>query len=131
MSTTTKVSASLACTLGAMVALCSLFVLPYCHTQQPMHCYYMVHTAAGIGAAIFVIGIAMLFLGVTAARRLALVGSFLGFAIVAEAGWMIGPCANPMMPCHSFTQPVLLLAGVLIAAAGLIDWWRLSRLPRE
>lgn len=94
-----------------------------------MLCYYMVHMAAVIGSIIFACGLVMLFAGLTNCRRLTLTVSLLGFALVAEAGWVIGPCINAMMLCHRFTQPVLLLTGAVIAAVGLVDWWRLTRLP--
>ena len=131
MKSFTRASGLLMAVLGAVVALASLFVLPYCHTPEPMTCYYMVHVAAALAAAVCALGLIMCVSSLTVARRLQLVNCLLGCAILAEAGWVIGPCPNPMMPCHSFTQPVLVLAGAAIALIGILDWWRLARKSQE
>jgi hypothetical protein len=53
-------------------------------------------------------------------RSLSLIGTVLGVLIILLPTSLIGVCGNPDMICNSVMKPVLILAGSVVTAVGLI-----------
>jgi hypothetical protein len=87
----------------------------------PMKCHWTAQAALGLAIPIAAVG-ALLASGRRreSFRNLGIVAMGLGAVTVLLPTVLIGVCASPMMLCNSVMQPVLILAGTLLAAAGLV-----------
>lgn len=114
---------------GALLAAALLLGwLPHCMRQPPMRCVWMINACIGVSGVIAVLGLGMA-AARSAAAAMGLAAGVLMNAILlmALAGPLIGPCPNPLMHCHTETQPAVLVIGAVLAVLGLIEVWRLSR----
>ena len=50
-----------------------------------------------------------------------------GLLVVALSTFLIGACPNPLMRCHTVTEPILVVCGAVLALIALVDFWRLSK----
>lgn len=121
------ISGLLMMVLGLGLAVAVLYFLPHCHTPKPMRCFWMVRATALMGFYVGVAGVMLQWAGRQVAVGIELMNVLAGLVIVALATFVIGPCPNPMMGCHTTTQNVVILWGVMITLAGAADAWRLSR----
>lgn len=129
MRKSTYVSGLLIAVLGLSLTVMSLWVLPICHGEEVMPCFWMVRAVALMGFVVGFSGIMMLLLRAERAIGVELMNVLLGAAIVGLATFVIGPCPSPMMACHSVTAKVLILWGIIVSIVAAADAWRLSRTP--
>lgn len=114
--------------LGIALALATLFFLPHCGGEKIMRCIWMTRSVAAVGFGIAVLGCAMQFASRGAAIGLEAGVLVLSLLVIALSTVVIGSCPNPMMKCHTITEPVLIIWGAVLALVSLADMWRLSRL---
>lgn len=113
--------------LGGALALAAAFWLPHCRGDVTMRCVWMLHAVCGAGFAVAVLGGLMQFVGREIAMGLQIGNAVLGLLILALSTVLIGACPNPLMKCHTTTEPILVVWALVISAAALADLWRLSR----
>lgn len=89
-------------------------------SKSPMHCHFSARAETALAAPLLALGI-----GLAASRRretrkaLAAVGALLGAAVALVPTGLVGVCLDADMACHAVMRPVLVLAGVIAAAAAL------------
>ncbi len=113
--------------VGAALALAAMYGLPHCGGETPMRCIWMLRAVGGLGMVIAVLGVAMQFAAREIAMGLQIANALNGILVVSLATFLIGACPNPLMRCHTITEPVLVVWGAAIALVALADFWRLSK----
>ncbi len=84
----------------------------------PMKCHWTGQAELAIAAPTLFLGGLMAFSRRRdTLRALAVLGIVLGAAVIALPTLLIGVCANPDMLCNMVMRPLLIFAGILIAAA--------------
>jgi hypothetical protein len=87
----------------------------------PMKCHWTAIAEIGLAVPLALIGI----FNFTSKRKetfraLNLIGLALGALVIAFPTFLIGVCANKMMPCNMIELPVLIMSGILVIGATLI-----------
>lgn len=113
--------------LGGALAVAAAFFLPHCGGDKPMRCVWMLHAVCGAGFSVALLGVAMQFVGRGIAMGLQIANAVNGLLILALSTVLIGACPNPMMKCHTISEPILVVWSLVIVVAALLDLWRLSR----
>lgn len=113
--------------LGGALAVAAAFFLPHCGGDKPMRCVWMLHAVCGAGFSVALLGVAMQFVGRGIAMGLQIANAVNGLLILALSTVLIGACPNPMMKCHTISEPILVVWSLIIVVAALLDLWRLSR----
>ena len=113
--------------IGALLALAAMFWLPHCGGEKPMRCVWMLAAVSGSGLLIAVTGVVMQFASRQIAMGLQIANVLNGLLVVALSTFLIGACPNPLMRCHTVTEPILVVWGAAIALIALVDFWRLSK----
>lgn len=108
--------------LGAALTIAVLFYLPQCHAAHPMKCNWMVRAVAYMGFQVAVLGLILQCVKNAAMAFGIQLAQFLnGLGIVALATFVIGPCNSPMMHCHTETQPIVVVWGLVISLVALFS----------
>ncbi len=113
--------------LGSVLACLALFVVPYCHTEAPMQCFWTVRAVSCIGAVVAIAGVLMQFVERGVAMGLQISNILFGVLAMLFSTVVIGFCPDALMECRTKGNGVLLIAGAVISLAALLDLWRLSR----
>lgn len=113
--------------LGVALALAAAFFLPHCGGENVMKCVWMTRSVAAVGFGIAVLGCAMQFASRAAAIGLEVGVLVMSLLVTSLSTVVIGSCPNPLMKCHTTTEPVLIIWGAAMAIIALADMWRLSR----
>lgn len=115
------VSGTLMLILGGALALAILYYLPHCHADKMMRCIWMKNAVALVGFMVAVLGLVLVFTRNAAfAMGIQVAQIVNGLAVVALSTFVIGPCLSPMMKCHSVTQPIAIVWGLVIAVVALL-----------
>ncbi|MBI5951161.1 MAG: DUF4418 family protein [Chloroflexi bacterium] len=88
----------------------------------PMKCHWTAIAEIGMAIPLALVGV----LNFTSKRKeslrsLNLIGLALGTLVILFPTVLIGVCANPMMECNMIEKPTLILSGVVVMAASLIN----------
>lgn len=113
--------------VGALLALAAMFWLPHCGGEKPMRCIWMLHAVCGVGLVVAISGVLMQFAARGVAMGLQIANVLNGLLVVALSTFLIGACPNPLMGCHTVTEPILVVCGAVLALIALVDFWRLSK----
>lgn len=113
--------------IGALLALAAMFWLPHCGGEKTMRCVWMLASVSGVGMLIAVTGVVMQFASRQIAMGLQAANVLNGLLVLALSTFLIGACPNPLMRCHTVTEPILVVWGAAIAVIALVDLWRLSK----
>ncbi len=123
-----KVFGILIIALGAIEALLSLVVLPFCQSagELVMRCNSSSRVDVLLGLAVVAVG-AVFILKPQVHGLLSYATALLGLAIALVPNLIVGVCANGHMHCNEVAAPVLVSVGVLIALVGfasdlVLDW---------
>lgn len=115
------ISGTIMLILGGALALAILYYLPHCHADKMMRCMWMKNSIALVGFMVAFLGLALAFARNSAfAMGIQLAQVVNGLAVVALSTFAIGPCMSPMMKCHSVTQPIVIVWGLVIAVVALL-----------
>jgi uncharacterized membrane protein YkvI len=86
----------------------------------PMKCHWTGRAALAMAFPLAAAGVMMVVSRRKETRRaLSVVAVVSGIMVILLPTYLIGVCANPDMTCNMIERPVLILAGVLTAAAGV------------
>jgi len=88
----------------------------------PMKCHWTAVAELILAVPLAAIG-GMLFFSKRRETRLALsgLGALIGVFVVLIPTTLIGVCASNMMLCNNLMMPTLVLTGILVVAAGLVN----------
>jgi hypothetical protein len=87
----------------------------------PMKCHWTAMAALGMSIPLLALGGVMAFSRRKETRRaLSMLGVAMGAVVALLPTYLIGVCANPMMPCNNTMMPTLIFSGVLIGATSLV-----------
>jgi hypothetical protein len=87
----------------------------------PMKCHWTAIAEIGMAIPLALVGI----FNFTSKRRetfrtLNLIGLAIGALVISFPTFLIGVCANKMMPCNMIELPTLIMSGIMIMAASLV-----------
>lgn len=117
--------------LGGLLTLAVLFYLPHCH-KDGMQCGWMIRAVALIGFEVAVLGLILQFVKNSAVALGLQWANFLnGLVVIALSTVVIGPCASPMMHCHTETQPVVVIWGAIISLVALVHMLLLAKASKR
>lgn len=110
--------------LGLLTALIPTVIFKVCAAMDGkfMKCHWTSQVEVALGIAVLVLGLlTVLSKENAAASAYAIASAVNGVLVILIPTVVIGVCGSADMPCHSGTKPALIIAGALIAAAGLIN----------
>lgn len=110
--------------LGLLTALIPTVIFKVCAAMDGkfMKCHWTSQVEVALGIAVLVLGLLIVLSKENAAASAYAVASAVnGVLVILIPTVVIGVCGSADMPCHSGTKPALIIAGALIAAAGLIN----------
>ena len=92
--------------------------------QVPMKCHWTAIAEIGMAIPLALVGL----FNFTSKRKetfrtLNLIGLGLGALVISFPTFLIGVCANKMMPCHMIELPTLIMSGILVMGASLVTLW--------
>ena len=122
--TKNKITGIVIALLGLLTALIPTVIFKVCAAMDGkfMKCHWTSQVEVALGIAVLVLGLLILLSKENAAASAYAVASAVnGVLVILIPTVVIGVCGSADMPCHSGTKPALIIAGALIAAAGLIN----------
>ena len=122
--TKNKITGIVIALLGLLTALIPTVIFKVCAAMDSkfMKCHWTSQVEVALGIAVLVLGLLILLSKENAAASAYAVASAVnGVLVILIPTVVIGVCGSADMPCHSGTKPALIIAGALIAAAGLIN----------
>lgn len=110
-------SATAAATTGSGASTVATAVV----SAQPMRCYWSARAAIGVALPLAAAGVLLLFSRRKETRRaLAVLVAVLGFVTMLVPTVLIGVCNNSSAVCNTTMRPIMLAAGGLTVALGLL-----------
>ena len=92
---------------------------------EPMRCYWSARAAIGIALPLFAAGVLCFFSRCKETRRaLAVLVSVLGIVTILVPTVLIGVCSTSSAECNTTMRPIMMAAGGLTVAIGLITLLR-------
>ena len=122
--TKNKITGIVIALLGLLTALIPTVIFKVCAAMDGkfMKCHWTSQVEVALGIAVLVLGLLIVLSKENAAASAYAVASAVnGVLVILIPTVVIGVCGSADMPCHSGTKPALIIAGALIAAAGLIN----------
>ena len=119
-----KITGIVIALLGLLTALIPTVIFKVCAAMDGkfMKCHWTSQVEVALGIAVLVLGLLIVLSKENAAASAYAVASAVnGVLVILIPTVVIGVCGSADMPCHSGTKPALIIAGALIAAAGLIN----------
>ena len=119
-----KITGIVIALLGLLTALIPTVIFKVCAAMDGkfMKCHWTSQVEVALGIAVLVLGLLIVLSKENAAASAYAVASAVnGVLVILIPTAVIGVCGSADMPCHSGTKPALIIAGALIAAAGLIN----------
>ncbi len=119
-----KITGIVIALLGLLTALIPTVIFKVCAAMDGkfMKCHWTSQVEVALGIAVLVLGLLIVLSKENAAASAYAVASAInGVLVILIPTVVIGVCGSADMPCHSGTKPALIIAGALIAAAGLIN----------
>ena len=119
-----KITGIVIALLGLLTALIPTVIFKVCAAMDGkfMKCHWTSQVEVALGIAVLVLGLlTVLSKENAAASAYAVASAVNGVLVILIPTVVIGVCGSADMPCHSGTKPALIIAGALIAAAGLIN----------
>jgi hypothetical protein len=119
-----KITGIVIALLGLLTALIPTVIFKVCAAMDGkfMKCHWTSQVEVALGIAVLVLGLlTVLSKENAAASAYAIASAVNGVLVILIPTVVIGVCGSADMPCHSGTKPALIIAGALIAAAGLIN----------
>jgi hypothetical protein len=120
----TKITGIVIAVLGLLTALIPTVIFKVCAAMDGkfMKCHWTSQTEVAIGIATIVLGLLIVLSKEKAAEAAYAVASAInGVLVILIPTVVIGVCGSHDMPCHSGTQPALIIAGALIIVTALIN----------
>ena len=136
-----KVLGSIIIILALVIAIVPLFT--DCESQGkaitlangktiPMKCHWTGRAALAMAFPLATVGLLMVVSRRKETQRaLSIVAVVSGIMVILLPTYLIGVCAGADMLCHMIEGPVLILAGVLALAAGLVGLFLTRRLDQS
>ncbi|MBR1906526.1 MAG: DUF4418 family protein [Clostridiales bacterium] len=119
-----KITGIVIALLGLLTALIPTVIFKVCAAMDGkfMKCHWTSQVEVALGIAVLVLGLLIVLSKENAAASAYAVASAVnGVLVILIPTVVIGVCGSADMPCHSGTKPALIIAGALIAAAGLLN----------
>lgn len=119
-----KITGIVIALLGLLTALIPTVIFKVCAAMDGkfMKCHWTSQVEVALGISVLVLGLLIVLSKENAAASAYAVASAVnGVLVILIPTVVIGVCGSADMPCHSGTKPALIIAGALIAAAGLIN----------
>ena len=119
-----KITGIVIALLGLLTALIPTVIFKVCAAMDGkfMKCHWASQVEVALGIAVLVLGLLIVLAKENAASSAYAAASAInGVLVILIPTVVIGVCGSADMPCHSGTKPALIIAGALIAAAGLIN----------
>ena len=120
----TKITGIVIAILGILTALIPTQIFKVCEAMDGkfMKCHWTSQVEVALAIATIVLGLLIILSKEKAAASAYSVASAInGVLVILIPTVVIGVCGSAEMPCHSGTQPALIIAGSLIALAGLVN----------
>jgi hypothetical protein len=126
-----KITGALIVVLALVIGIAPLFTDCLAHGRSlttttgmsiPMKCHWTSLAEIGVAIPLLLMGIMTIFSKrKETSGTLGIFGVTLGALVIAFPTFLIGVCANPMMPCNMIEKPVLILSGILaMAVSGVV-----------
>ena len=119
-----KITGIVIALLGLLTALIPTVIFKVCAAMDGkfMKCHWTSQVEVALGIGVLVLGLLIVLSKENAAASAYAVASAVnGVLVILIPTVVIGVCGSADMPCHSGTKPALIIAGALIAAAGLLN----------
>jgi hypothetical protein len=111
-----------------LLPVCSKLIETKAGTFIPMKCHWTAQAELAAGAAVVLIGLAMLFVKSSEGMRLSgLMLAAMGVLSALFATTLIGMCKDPSMACRVGTLPALMILSTLTFVVGAVGFLFASR----
>ncbi len=108
--------------IGILLILTPTVIFPVCEGKMKMGCNYTAYAELGTGAFIIVLGIISVFFVSDKVRAgISISESAAGILAILFPTVLTGVCKSSEMRCHMATLPMLVIVGVILTLAALIN----------
>lgn len=107
--------------LGVLIFLTPTVIFPVCQEEIKMNCTYTGRVEIGLGILVVLLGVISLFFSEKVRAGISMAISGIGILAIVFPVKLIGVCGSNRMKCNTATRPMLVVLGVLVILASVIN----------